>query len=98
MYLIEQQGRRVLDVVFAFMSGMYLIKQQGRRVLNVVIALMSGMYLIERLGRRVLTLISLLGIVLSLILLGIGFQLTRYPLQKLKLQYTAKSKPYSNIL
>jgi hypothetical protein len=51
---------------------LYSLEMTG---MNVVFAV--GMYLIEQLGRRTLTLISLAGIILSLILLGTGFQLAR---------------------
>jgi hypothetical protein len=53
----------------------FLLESLETPVMNVVFAV--GMYLIERLGRRTLTLISLAGIILSLILLGTGFQLAR---------------------
>lgn len=35
-----------------------------------------GLFLVERIGRRLLTLLSLAGVVVSLIILGLGFQLT----------------------
>ena len=35
-----------------------------------------GLYLVEKIGRRLLTLISLAGVILSLLLLAVGFQLT----------------------
>ncbi|XP_023343582.1 proton myo-inositol cotransporter [Eurytemora carolleeae] len=42
-----------------------------------VISTLPGMYLIERWGRRMLTLISMIGIILSLVLLAVGFHLVR---------------------
>lgn len=42
-----------------------------------VVSTLPGMYLIERLGRRILTLISMVGIIISLVLLAVGFHLVR---------------------
>jgi len=42
-----------------------------------VISTLPGMYLIERMGRRTLTLLSMIGIILALVLLSIGFHLVR---------------------
>ena len=40
------------------------------------VASFIGLYLVEKIGRRLLTLISLAGVIFSLLLLAVGFQLT----------------------
>ena len=49
-----------------------------RRVSPRVPALTSsaGLYLVDRVGRRLLTLVSYAGILVSLLLLGVGFTLS----------------------
>ena len=62
-----------VNVVMTFPGN----KRMAHFTLYHVSIFFKGMFLIERLGRRILTILSLLGCTASLIVLGVGFHLTR---------------------
>ena len=66
--------------MFLYLLHRYLLSFTG---LEKHLAL-AGMALIDRLGRRVLCLTSYVGVLISLLIIGAGFQLSEYVLINLE--------------